>query len=191
MDLSNVNLLQLQSLYMQQDPTTKGLCAAFNAQLLRVSNEVKSCLIYAGVDALNNALLDELAYSMHVDWYDPKASIDTKRTLIKKSIRVHRYRGTPYALEEVIKDYFQDAEIKEWFEYGGDPYTFRVAIRSGVVNSELLERFTMAVNAVKNVRSHMDLVIIFNTHGDLAQFTHTQLSSYTYAELRERSDIIA
>lgn len=185
MDLKNVSLLSLQTVYMQQDPTTQGLCAALEPQFRQMADEVKACLIYASVDTLNGALLDELAWSMHVDWYDAKADTEIKRLIIKRSLKVHRYRGTPYAVEETIRDYFQDVELKEWFEYGGDPYTFRIAVRAGVIDTELAERFTMAINAVKNVRSHMDLVIVFNTHQDLSQFTHAQLSAHTHTELRE------
>ncbi len=39
---------------------------------------------------------------------------------------VHTFRGTPYAVEQVIQTYFGDGEVSEWFEYGGQPGMFKV-----------------------------------------------------------------
>jgi phage tail P2-like protein len=185
MDLAHIDLLSLQTASMKQDKTIQALCAALNLQFQQLSDEVKACLIYSRVDDLDGTALDELAWQMHIDWYDSKADVIVKRQLIKSALKVHRYRGTKYAVEEVLKTYFTEAEIKEWFEYGGDPYTFRVSVRSGVIDTELAAQFTMAVNVVKNVRSHMDLVIVFNTYQELTAFTHDQLGAHTYIELRE------
>jgi phage tail P2-like protein len=190
MDLKNINLLSLQTKFMQQDPTTAALCAALEPQFRQLADEVKTCLIYASVDTMDDKLLDELAWSMHVDWYDAKAETEIKRLIIKRSLKVHRYRGTLYAIEETMKDYFQDAEVKEWFEYGGNPYNFRVSVKAGVIDTELATQFAMAVNAVKNVRSHLELIIIFNTYQELTSFTNDQLTAHTYTGLRE-SDLSA
>ncbi|MDF2591977.1 MAG: phage tail protein [Clostridia bacterium] len=160
MDLKNISLLSLQTKCMQQDPTTVALCSAFEPQFRQLTDEVKACLIYASVDTMDDKLLDELAWSMHVDWYDAKAETEIKRLIIKRSLKVHRYRGTLYAIEETMKDYFQDAEVREWFEDGSVPYTFKVIARNQSVTAENEERFTMAVNAVKNVRSHMSELIM-------------------------------
>jgi phage tail P2-like protein len=159
MDLSNIDLLSLQSKFMQQDLTTQALCSALTPQFQQLASEIQACLIYTRIDELDDQILDEVAWQMHVDWYDPKADIVIKRQLVKKSLKVHRYRGTPYAVEEVLKDYFDDAEVKEWFEYGGDPYMFKVIVRNQAVSGELADRFTMALNSVKNLRSHLEEIV--------------------------------
>lgn len=160
MDLSNVDLLSLQTKYMQQDVTTQALCAALTPQLLSLSSEIVACLIYSRIDYLEDEILDELAWQLKMDWYDSTADISIKRTLIKKALKVFRYRGTVYAVNEVLVDYFNDAEVREWFEDGSAPYTFKVIARNQSVTAEYAERFTMAINTVKNVRSHMSELII-------------------------------
>lgn len=163
MDLKNVDLLSLQTSYMKQDPTTQALCAALNPHFRQLADEVKACLIYSRIDELDDAALDELAWQMHVDWYDSTAEIEIKRSLIKNAINVHRYRGTPFAVEETVKTYFGDGEVQEWFEYGGQPYYFKVMTTNTRVNTTLLNQFLKVLNSVKNARSWLEAVEITAT----------------------------
>ncbi|MFO7153929.1 MAG: phage tail protein I [Caldicoprobacter oshimai] len=158
--LKDVDLLTLQTSHMKQDPTTRALCAALTPHFRQLADEVKACIIYARLNALDNQALDELAWQLHIDWYDPKASLEVKRQLIKNALKVHRYRGTPYAVEQVIQDYFGDGYIEEWFEYGGQPYHFRVITSNSAVTGEQAAQFAMAVEKVKNIRSRLEQIII-------------------------------
>ncbi|WP_026486679.1 phage tail protein I [Caldanaerobius polysaccharolyticus] len=160
MDLSNVDLLNLQTSYMKQDPTTQALCSALNPQFRQLADEVKACLIFSRIDELDDAALDELAWQMHVDWYDANADVEIKRNLIKSAIKVHRYRGTPFAVEEVIQSYFGDGYVQEWFDYGGDPYKFKVVTNNPSVTAEQADQFIKVLNKVKNVRSHLETIIV-------------------------------
>jgi P2-related tail formation protein len=118
MDLKNVSLLNLQTAFMKKDPTTQALCVALEPIFRQLADEVKSCLIFCMIDELQVDVLDELAWQMHVDWYDANADINAKRKIIKTAFKIHRYRGTPYAVEEVVKAYFSEAGVSEWFELG-------------------------------------------------------------------------
>ena len=160
MNLSNLDLLSLQTKQMQEDPTTVALCTALNPQFITIGDEIKSCLIYSRIDYLESDVLDELAFQIEMDWYDSTADIVIKRKLLKNALKVFRTRGTPYAVEQVIQDYFGDGYIEEWFDYDGDPYKFRVVTSNSSVTSELANQFTMAVNSVKNLRSVLEEIII-------------------------------
>mgnify|MGYP000365305309 CR=1 FL=1 len=158
--LKDVDLLSLQTSYMKQDTTTKAMCAALTPEFQKLSEEVKTCLIFSRINELDSEALDELAWQLHIDWYDANADIEVKRQIIKNALKVHRYRGTPYAVEQVVQDYFGDGHVEEWFEYGGDPYHFRVVTSNPSVTGEMAEQFVKAVEKVKNVRSHLEQVII-------------------------------
>lgn len=160
MDISNINLLSLQTSQMQQDPTTISLCAALNPQFQELGEETKLCLIYSRIDDLDSDTLDELAWQMHMDWYDSTSDIDIKRSLVKSALKVHRYRGTPYAVEQVIQNYFGDGDVQEWFEYGGQPYYFRVITTNPTVTDEQASRFQMAVNAAKRLSAKLEEIIV-------------------------------
>jgi phage tail P2-like protein len=160
LELKDVNLLDLQTSYMKQDITTQALCAALTPQFQQLADEVKACLIYSRVDQLDNAALDELAWSLHIDWYDSSVPLETKRRLVKDAIKIHRCRGTPYAVEQLIEAYFGDGYIQEWFEYGGAPYMFKVITTNSSVTGDLAAQFTKVLDSVKNIRSHLEEIII-------------------------------
>lgn len=160
MDLKNVNLLSLQPSFMRDDITTKGLCAAIQPQFTKLADEVKTCLIYGRIDELDSKVLDELAWQMHVDFYDANADVEQKRELIKKALMIHKTKGTPYAVETLISALFGDGYVEEWFEYGGEPYTFRVVTNNEAVTNEQAQKFIKALNSVKNARSWLDKVVL-------------------------------
>lgn len=183
-DLKNVDLLKLQTKHMQQDPTTQAMCAALSPQFRQVAEEVKNCLIVPRVDELPEEILDALAYELHVDWYDATASIDVKRNLIKNSDKVHMYLGTPYAVEQVVQDYFGDGYVEEWFEYNGQPYHFRVVTSNPSVTGEQANQFAKAVEKVKNLRSRLEQVIISMT-GEMQLYFSNVLQTGDYMEIRQ------
>jgi len=161
MNLNNVDLLKLQTLFMQQDLTTQAICAALNQQFENIAGDIGKCLILSNINLLSVELLDELAYELHVDWYDSSASIDVKRALIKNSDKVHMYLGTPYAVEQVVWDYFGDGYVEEWYQYtGGEPYHFRVVTSNPSVTGELAELFASAMDKVKRKSAIMDAVVV-------------------------------
>lgn len=160
MNLKKLDVLSLQTSYMKNDPTTIAMCAAINPQFKKLADEVKNCLIYARIDDLEEAVLDELAWQMDIDWYDANADIDVKQKLIKTAPEIHKTRGTPDAVERIVKTYFSDGYVKEWFEYGGNPYMFKVVTSNPSVTSELAEQFTKVLDSVKNKRSHLESILI-------------------------------
>lgn len=91
-------------------------------------------------------IVDYLARQYHVDFYQADLSLDAKRKLVKNSIIWHRHKGTKWAVEQVVSTVFEHpAHVEEWFEYGGDPYKFKITA-SGFENIQQL------VSAIKTVK---------------------------------------
>ncbi len=164
MDLSNVDLLSLQTSYMKLDPTTQALCSALQPQFRQISDEVKACLIFFRINELDEPILDELALQMHIDWYDSSSEVNVKRNLIKDAIKIHRYRGTPYAVEEAVRIYFGPGYVQEWFEYDGPPFEFKVLTTNKAVTDETYQEFIRITKIVKNVRSHLEGVYYYGIY---------------------------
>lgn len=160
MDIKNVDLLSLQTSSMRTDITIQALCAALTPQFRQLAEEVKYCLIYSRIDELDELALDELAWQMHIDWYDATANINIKRQLIKTAREVHAKLGTPAAVEDVIKTYFGDGQVQEWWEYGGTNGTFNVLTANGAVTGELAEQFARVIEPVKRKSQHLNQVIV-------------------------------
>lgn len=115
-------------------------------------------IIYAAMDKLSEAVLDILAYDLKVDWYEYSAPIENKRRAIKEAMFVHRYKGTKYAVETALHSVFTDAKVEEWFEYGSEPFHFKLTVYGGTNNGGLKNLY-LKIQYAKNLRSVMDDVI--------------------------------
>lgn len=119
---------------------------------------MKWCLYINRTDELPEKTLDLLAWQWHVDFYEPLGmDIETKRRLIKNSIPWHRIKGTPAAVEQVVSTAFDTSTVKEWFEYGGKPYYFKIITEDVTTNTDTIEeRMKRAIKSVKNTRSWLE-----------------------------------
>ena len=115
-------------------------------------------LLYSRIDGLPHELLDHLAYLFHADNYDSGYSLEIKRKIIKTAIAVHKYKGTKYAVETELDNIFSGGEVIEWYEYGGEPYTFRIVARGNHAFSDKkgIEELVKVINSAKNVRSWLE-----------------------------------
>lgn len=162
MDALHICMLRLQSRYMRGDPATQAYCAALDRQLQAVAREARRVLLLPNVDSLPGDVLDALAWQMHTDGYNAMASLEERRRLVKSSIRVHRYKGTAYAVLQLARDVYGDAaEVLEWFDYGGRPYRFRVHIdcTGRVIGLDDTRRALALIAAGKNVRSVLEAFV--------------------------------
>lgn len=183
-DITDVDLLELQTGFMKKDPTTYALCAALTPQLRQVANEVRQCLIYSRIDELQEGILDELAWQRKIDWYDATADIEIKRQLIKTAPIIKRCLGTPYAVEEVIKIYFGDGELQEWFDYGGTRGMFKVLTNNSAVTGERAQQFIKVLDAVKRKSSHLEEIIIALS-GEMSLYYAGVVHTGDFLEIRQ------
>ena len=72
---------------------------------------------------------------------------------------MHSKAGTPEAVTQMIEYVFGGGVFEEWFEYGGEPYHFKVDT-SAILSEDINEKFTKLIRRVKNVRSHLDQIVI-------------------------------
>lgn len=160
MRLDDLDLLRLMPKFMRDDKTTDALCQAVEPELKAVNAAKKTGMVLPYIDDAPEWLLDELAWENNLTWYDTAVDINTKRRIIQSANYVKRHLGTVGAVERTVSDYFGDGYVEEWFDYDGDPYMFRVWTTNTKVSDELADRFRMALNATKNVRSHLETIIV-------------------------------
>lgn len=105
------------------------------------------------------SLLPWLAWALSVDDWDPAWSDAVKRSVIAESLELHRRKGTPWAVERaLVIAGSPNAKVEEWFEYGGDPYYFRVVvdIEGETVSGDTQARMLRSIALHKNVRSWLE-----------------------------------
>lgn len=144
---------------LKRDEKMAALGRLIAEELHITANEAEKNIIFANIDNLEERWLDVLAYDLHIDWYDYDYQIEAKRAVIKDSIRVHQKLGTKAAVETALGSIHPNSEIKEWFEYGGKPYTFRIILDVSIsrVNVKLKEVID-TVNMYKRLTACIDTV---------------------------------
>lgn len=160
MKLSTLEFIKLLPEFMRDDEAVKGLAAGLDAIIPGLDAAFRRLSTWDHIDELSEAELDELAWELNVPWYNKSANIATKRELIKNSDKVHKTLGTKAAVEMVIKDYFGDGKVVEWFEYGGDPGFFQVHSKNPSLNNERMGEFVALLEQVKRASAKLDIIVI-------------------------------
>ena len=138
-----------------KDEHLKQLAEVAARVMFKSLQDPRKAAIYCRIDELDEGVLDILAKDFNVSWYDYNATIDEKRSIIRNSMNARRHIGTKASVESIISDVMPGSQVEEWFEYGGDPFHFRMKI-PGTWTQEKAEWITKAISLVKNVRSTVD-----------------------------------
>lgn len=167
--LTAENLLLALPEALRQDEQMQALAAGIAEVLAARPAEIDRLLIYPRIDELPEALLDRLAYDFKVDWWDAEYSLAAKRQTLKDNWQVHRRLGTKAAVEQAIAAIYPETQVLEWFEYGGEPYHFKLEINltGSSFDRERQQRVLDRVEYYKNLRSHLDGVFYFANVGPL------------------------
>ena len=157
------NLVATLPAALQKDPSAIALAEAMADLLARRPDEIEQLRIYPVIDRLDARLLDILAYDFKVDWWDADYSLEEKRRTLKDSWRVHKLLGTKAAVEMAISAIYPRTTVLEWWEYGGEPYHFRldINITNDSIDSVKQRRVMERLEYYKSLRSHNDGVTYF------------------------------
>lgn len=118
--------------------------------------EVESLSLYAHIGELPEELLDILAYDFNVTWWDRSLKLEDKRRMIQESWHVRQHLGTKYAVELAVSAAFGSGVVTEWFEYGGEPYHFRISFVELRKVWENYDGFLSMLEAVKRKSAVLD-----------------------------------
>ena len=192
-DLQSVSLLDILPPNLLADKQIHAAARALDDELQKITAATRNALLLPRLDELSEEVIDLLAWQWHVDFYEPSMSIETKRQLVRESIAWHRIKGTKAAVEKMTQTVFKGGVITEWFEYGGEPYHFRIDVLNAPnMTEENRGRLLAVVNASKNTRSWLDELRVQRETRNIVYFGEAPSIHTTY-EIRpaEISDATA
>ena len=113
--------------------------------------------LYSRIDDMDEGALDILAEDLNVYWYDYNYDLATKRNVIKANFSVHQHMASKGAMITALSAVWADSNVEEWYEYGGDPYHFRVLLDISESSDPVeLEKIRSTIMQYKNARSWLD-----------------------------------
>lgn len=113
---------------LAEQPWVQALAEASRKMRRRVMAYADRTRLFCDIDEASEEALDALAVELQTPLYKNDYPLTVKRKIIKNSMLYYIRSGTRGAVEELLADIYQGAEVEEWFEYGGKPNYFRVAI---------------------------------------------------------------
>ncbi len=163
--------------HISDSPEVKALGYALNKGTKLLYRYAQRLYLWTNIDSQPENVLDLMAAELRTQYYNQSLDIESKRRLVKNTLVWYMTAGTPEAVEELIAAIFGEGEVKEWFEYDGQPYCFKV-ITNAILTPDTSDFFTMMIQRVKNTRSHLDAIEIHRTIDQEILAGVGQFSSY-------------
>ena len=113
---------------LAEQPWVQALAEASRKMRRRVMAYADRTRLFCDIDEASEEALDALAVELQTPLYKNDYPLTVKRQIVKNSMLYYIRSGTRGTVEELLADIYQGAEVEEWFEYGGKPNYFRVAI---------------------------------------------------------------
>lgn len=137
------------------DKTTKWIYESIDYAIKQQKSRIMS-KFFLNIDKLSETEIDYLLWEYHVDYIGENVTIENKRKLVKIAVVAHFNKGTLGSVKAICKILFGNAEIKEWFEYGGKPGYFKISTLGDLKNEKDYLKVLEVVNEYKNERSWLE-----------------------------------
>lgn len=144
---------------LTDDPAVQAVSLALRDGTRLLHHYTQLVYTYCSIDTAPDMVLDLLARELRTQYYADSLDIETKRGLIRNTLIWYMTAGTPAAVEELVAVVFGEGEVKEWFEYNGAPYCFKIKTNA-TLTPDIDAYFSEMIRRVKNTRSHLEAIEI-------------------------------
>lgn len=149
----------MPSHFFADDPARQALSLAIRDGTRMLDDYTKRIYVYCSIETAPEEIIDLLAKELRTQYYRDSMDIEVKRVLVRSTLIWYMTAGTPAAVEELVSVVFGEGEVKEWFDYGGDPYYFKIRTNAALT-PDIDAYFSDMIRRVKNTRSHLEAIEI-------------------------------
>lgn len=167
--LADTSFLQLLPDSLKTDPDAIAAASSLGSRTL-FKGDMEKTLVLFNPETLHERdemLLNYLFNQEHVDFMDTGITNEEKARLIFMSPAVHMRKGTSWAVQEILRTFYKNAEMTEWFQYNGKPYHFKIRILDNAPSLQEIPRLIRMIFATKNLRSVLE-GIYFKDENDVS-----------------------
>ena len=145
-----------------QDTTNLALENCINESFDVNLSKMMTCI----PDSVSDSVLSELAKQYHITsegWNDCKTR-EEKINLLKKSILLHKKKGTVQSINDCINIENVDTKYLAWHEYNGIPHHFKIkfSFNGEAVTDKIKSVIYKKVEEFKQLRAKLDLAELQN-----------------------------
>ncbi|NDO20213.1 hypothetical protein FMM68_11200 [Lachnospiraceae bacterium MD329] len=144
--------------YTFKTPRWQALSKAFLKVRAMCYDTMSSVLFWGDIENADPALLDAMAAELSAPFYSMDMSIEQKRSITAAAFAYNSRIGTVSSIQGLLTAAFGGGKISEWYEYGGDPYYFKIDINGEQISPTLsdFKYFSEMIRKIKNVRSKLE-----------------------------------
>lgn len=189
-DLKNNTILREIPQNLLVDPRIEHLAQSLQQSVDDMLEWVDKINYRNNLDELPDEIIEHLIWESHITWSEGLALASTREqkiNLIRQSVELHRLKGTPAAIDLVCSLLNVNTRMKEWFDYNGEPYCFKLDINvteHGLTENTitLLEELVMEY---KNARSYLESINIYlssraESYIGIGSFFGEEITVYPY-----------
>lgn len=165
-----INLLDIKLSHLlptnYADEKLKALDSVISFSLQLLQKYLDNVNFTVNMDNLSENIIDYLACEYRTPYYDEALDLQTKRNLVKATMLTYQKIGTPNIIKEYLGTLKEDADIAEWYDYGGNPYNFKVFLNvpdNEEIDENLLNDIKNKIEKIKNVRSSLERIELLNS----------------------------
>lgn len=145
--------------HLSNEAHIQALAYAINKQIKKVLFYADRARIYSSLDMCSEESLDMIAFELKIPSYKDSLPVETKRKMVQNGYIYWCTMGTVEAVERLCSDIFGNAEVSEWFDYGGEPGYFRITVHNALFTPQDTQYFKEAINSVKRLAAWLDKLI--------------------------------
>lgn len=142
----------------------KALAAAIKRLTVALYEKVSRAIFWASVtNVTDETLLDIMAAELDAPFYSTDMPIVQKKAIILGAFEYNRKIGTVSSVNGLLAAAFGGGTTEEWSKYGGDPYHFKVIVKSekpAVITAAGMKLVTSKIDSIKPKRAKLDGIII-------------------------------
>lgn len=116
--------------YTFKTPRRQALSKAFLKVRAKCYDTMSSVLFWGDIENANPALLDAMAAELDCAFYSSDMPVEQKRSIIASTFEYNSRIGTVSSITALLAAAFGNGKVEEWYDYGGDPYYFRLTVSS-------------------------------------------------------------
>jgi len=158
--------------------------------------ELLPFLFIYDLSTLSDSELEDLAWQFDVSKtaWELAQNRSQKEELVKNAVILKMKLGTPWAIKKVLKILKLGGTVKEWFEYGGTPYKFKIEIASTnrQITPKLRDKLKKLIEEYKNERSWLEEIALSYLAKGFAYWAAGSLGEQTaYTEFQKEFTQVA
>lgn len=181
-DLKNCNYQIIFPENLKKYKNLKTLALEFEKNFKeKIIPEIDKLALYKNLELQPNEILSEIAWSLKVENWRETLNRNQKIALIKGAIHQWEIRGTKEAVTISLGKIEYPVKVKEWFEYGGKPFTFKITANFFIPDETLTRSIKEIIEKYKNCRSILENIEV-NPVSDLSEI---KISGFNISEIEK------